>query len=54
MPPKSCLPPKLTPGGKKYNCAGAREELADAAQDIDLFRRNVSTEFWNGLGEAQR
>jgi hypothetical protein len=33
--------------GKKYNCAGAREELAYAAQDkwLQLFGRNLSTEF---------
>ena len=33
--------------GKKYNCAGAREELAYAAQDkwLNLFGRNLSTDF---------
>lgn len=33
--------------GKKYNCAGAREELAYAAQDkwLNLFGRSLSTEF---------
>ena len=33
--------------GKKYNCAGAREELAYAAQDkwLNLFGRNLSSEF---------
>jgi hypothetical protein len=33
--------------GKRYNCAGAREELAYAAQDkwLNLFGRNLSTEF---------
>jgi hypothetical protein len=54
--PKSWFPPKLGPGnaGKKYNCAGAREELAYAEQDkrfnlfgrefqIDAFTLNVST-----------
>jgi hypothetical protein len=47
--PKSWFPPKLGPGnaGKKYNCAGAREELAYAEQDkwFNLFGRNLSTAF---------